>query len=132
MPKHFGKIAGAAAFASVLAMGPVSGAVAASGPEEGPDGTCSQSDTLCLFTGVGFTGESTTISSGSSSQGACVSLADHGWDGQVRSVINTHSVNVALFPNDNCVGGPSAVPAGTGISDLGSFSVVSVWVPPRG
>ncbi|MEU3171856.1 MULTISPECIES: peptidase inhibitor family I36 protein [unclassified Streptomyces] len=88
------------------------------------------SSALCLYSGQNFGGELLTFSSLTSS-GTCVSLVDHGWAGRVKSVTNTHTTSAALFPSDDCLGGPSRIDAGASIGDLGSFVPLSAWVPGR-
>jgi hypothetical protein len=87
---------------------------------------CPFTDTLCLFEGANFTGERFTVSATTS--GTCVSLVDHGWAGRVNSAINTNDNAAALFPNDDCGGGPYLVPGNSAIPDLG-IQPLSVWVP---
>ena len=88
---------------------------------------CPFTNTLCLFDGVGYTGERLTLSS-PVSNGVCVSLVSHGWGGRARSALNTSSSSAALFANDGCLGGPFQVPAGSGVADFGAFRPNSAWV----
>lgn len=88
---------------------------------------CPFSGTLCLFTGTNFTGERFTVSS-LVPPGTCVSLVDHLWTGRARSAINTNSSSAALFPNDDCAGGPYQVPGNSAVPDFGEFRPNSVWV----
>ncbi|MBO3732195.1 peptidase inhibitor family I36 protein [Glycomyces niveus] len=90
-------------------------------------GECPFTDTLCLFEGDNYTGERFTVSS-LVEPGTCVSLVDHGWAGRVNSAINTNDNAAALFPNDDCGGGPYLVPGNSAIPDLG-IQPLSVWVP---
>jgi hypothetical protein len=89
---------------------------------------CPFTSTLCLFSGTNFTGDRFTVSS-LVPEGTCVSLVDHGWGDRAHSGINTHSNSVALFMNDDCIGGPFQIAPNTGNPNFGSFTPESVWVP---
>ncbi|MFD8308526.1 peptidase inhibitor family I36 protein [Streptomyces sp. NPDC059690] len=109
--------------AVVLALAALTPASAnAAGTADCPSGA------LCLYSDQNFGGDRLTLSSLTGS-GTCVSLIDHGWAGRVESAVNTHSASAALFPADDCLGGPYRVDAGTGVPDLGAFAPLSAWVP---
>jgi hypothetical protein len=90
------------------------------------DGCPSRS--LCLYEGVGFTGEIFTVTS-MVRGGTCVSLVAHGWGGRAHSAINTHTTSAAMFANDDCIGGPYQVATNSGLPNFGPFTPDSVWVP---
>jgi hypothetical protein len=117
--------AAGAASAVALALAALTPATAhAAGTPDCPSGA------LCLYSEQNFGGDRLTLSSPTGS-GACVSLVDHGWAGRVESAANTHSASAALFPGDDCLGGPYRVDAGAGVADLGAFVPLSAWVPGR-
>lgn len=103
------------------------GSLVTAGPAAAEAGDCSFVKTVCLYSGENFTGERITLSSLQPS-GTCVNLAESGWALEVNSVINTHSSSASMFSNADCVGGPYQVAGNSGISQLGSFTPVSVWV----
>jgi hypothetical protein len=104
-------------------------AVASASPASaGSSATTCPSRSLCLYDGTNYTGELYTLTSFNRG-GSCVSLVDYGWGDRVHSVRNTHNASAAMFMNDDCVGGPYQVSPNSGISNLGSFTPDSVWVP---
>ncbi|MGI5212750.1 peptidase inhibitor family I36 protein [Plantactinospora sp. CA-290183] len=88
---------------------------------------CPFTNTLCLFSGTNYTGERFTARS-PVAPGVCVSLVDHGWGDRARSAINTSSTSASMFMNDDCVGGPYQIPAGTSLPNFGTFTPESIWV----
>ncbi|GAB3979333.1 peptidase inhibitor family I36 protein [Plantactinospora veratri] len=111
---------------SVVALLGTSGAATAAQVSTSDAATC-PSNALCLYDGVGFTGEMFAVTSLNPS-GTCVSLVDADWDDRAQSVRNTHSRSSAMFMNDDCLGDPYQVSGNSGISDLGTFTPDSVWV----
>ena len=110
-----------------LLLGPVAPAEAAEPAEGGP---CPFDGVLCLYDGTNFTGERFNVAA-LVPEGTCVSLVEHGWGDRARSAINTNGRSAAMFANDDCIGGPFQVPAGSANADLGGFRPNSVFVFDR-
>ncbi|MEU3735073.1 peptidase inhibitor family I36 protein [Streptomyces sp. NPDC033538] len=118
------RVIGGAAVVSAVALAALTPTAQAA-----PQAQC-PANALCLYSAAGLTGDQLALASPSGS-GTCVDLAAQGWAGRVKSVLNTHSTSAALFPNENCLGGPYRVEAGAGVRDLGAFAPLSVWMPGR-
>ncbi|MFI1018470.1 peptidase inhibitor family I36 protein [Streptomyces sp. NPDC020965] len=105
----------------------VIGGLATAAPATANEGNCTAVSALCLYSGENFSGTSLPITS-QTPGGTCVNVAQSGWSGPVRSVVNTHSKSAALFMNEDCLGGPYQVAANSSIPSLGTFQPKSLWV----